>query len=325
MPDAPSMSTENTKRDAWIIADIGATNSRVALCSVTSPAPRNLRYFKNAEIDSVESLLAQYVRSLDRKPTRAAIAIAAPITGDAVRMINLNWSFSRDALRRALDLDSLHVINDFHAVACALPEVTDESRVEIGSSTQYRRGNIAVLGPGSGLGVAAWITGADGGLAMCGEGGHVSLSARNEKENAIVTHFRNTYGHCSAERVLSGPGIAELHYAIHGERPAKPEDVTANPDDPRCADTLAQFFLFLGNVAADLALTTGALGGLYIAGGIVPSCIEVFGRSGFRKRFEDKNRYRDYMRAIPTWVFTDPTPGLSGLAAYIRSAKAGDD
>jgi len=315
---APVKNRKRTAKD-WLIADIGATNSRIAITDVSGRGVRQLRHFKNAEFESAGTLLSSYVQSLDSRPADAAIAIAAPVSGDRVRMINLNWIFSRDVLRQELDVRSLHVINDFHAVACALPSLGDESRVEIGSATEYRKGNIAVLGPGSGLGVAAWIDDGSGGKVMCGEGGHVTLSARNDDEDRIAGHFRRIYGHCSAERVLSGPGIAELHFAIHGMRPAKSEDVTANADDPRCAETLEQFFLFLGNVAADLALTTGAIGGLYIAGGIVPATLGALRRSAFRERFEDKNRYTEYMRAIPTWVITDPTPGLTGLTTYIKA------
>ena len=134
---------------------------------------------------------------------------------------------------------------------------------------------------------------------------------------AIITKLRDRYGHCSAERVLSGPGLIALHEAIHGERLERSEDITSDPDDPRSAATLAQFFRFLGSASAELALVTGAYGGLYIAGGIVPSVIEPMRQSDFRARFEDKNRYSDYMRAIPTWVITDPYPGLSGLRAFV--------
>ena len=153
---------------------------------------------------------------------------------------------------------------------------------------------------------------------MSGEGGHITLSGRNRSEDSIIAKLRDRFGHCSAERVLSGPGLMALHEAMHGTSVATPEEITTNPDEPANAATMQQFFLFLGSVAAELALITGAAGGVYIAGGIVPACLEQIAKSDFRSRFEDKNRYRDYMRAIPTWVITDPYPGLSGLAAYIN-------
>jgi glucokinase len=209
------------------------------------------------------------------------------------------------------------VLNDFHAVACALPELTPDDLVEIGNGKQQIDGNRAVLGPGSGLGMAAWIGSKDDGNAMCGEGGHITLAARNAAEESLIRKIRDRFGHSSAERVLSGPGIVNLHWAMHGQEAVSSEQISASVDDPRCAATMDQFFAFLGSVAADLALICGAFGGIYVGGGILPACIDQFRASPFRERFEDKNRYRDYMRAIPTYVITDPTPGLTGVIAYI--------
>ena len=133
--------------------------------------------------------------------------------------------------------------------------------------------------------------------------------------------IRERFDHCSAERILSGPGIVALHSAMHNIEAETPEEITTHVDDPRCAATMSQFFKFLGSAAADLALVTGAVGGVYIAGGIVPACLDQIRNSGFRRRFDDKNRYRDYMRAIPTWVITDPNPGLTGLSVFVRQGS----
>jgi len=176
---------------------------------------------------------------------------------------------------------------------------------------------MAAIGPGSGLGTSAWIAGDTGGAAMTGEGGHITLSGRGQEEDKIIAAVRARFGHCSAERILSGPGLIILHDVMHGIEIGSSEAITTNVDDAACAATMHQFFSFLGSAAADLALITGAFGGLYIAGGIVPACIEQLQASPFRERFEDKNRYRDYMQRIPTYVITDPLPGLTGLAAMI--------
>jgi glucokinase len=233
-------------------------------------------------------------------------------------MINRDWSFSGKSLSGDLGFTHAKIINDFHAVAYALPTLDDSTRIEIGPATEYRDGNMAVLGPGSGLGMSAWISGDSGGVAMTGEGGHITISGRNAQEDGIIAGFRERFGHCSAERILSGPGLIALHRQMHGVELESPEAITGNPDDETCAATMNQFFSFLGSAAADLALITGAFGGLYIAGGIVPACIEQLNKSPFRERFEDKSRYRDYMRRIPTYVVTDPVPGLTGLAAMIN-------
>ena len=297
--------------DKWLVADIGATSSRCAICC--DGELNDIRTFRNQDQTGVVELLSAYLAELEEKPTACALAVAAPIDGDSVTMINRNWAFDRAAIE-ALGLDRVEIFNDFHAIAYALPHFTNDTRVEIGQATKYREGNIAVLGPRSGLGMSAWISGKS---AMCGEGGHISVSGRDDYEDRIIATLRERFGHVSAERILSGPGLMALYEAIHGEKPSSSEAITRYPDDERNRATLNQFFLFLGSVAAELALITGAYGGIYIAGGIVPAIVSVAQASGFRERFENKNRYHDYMRAIPTWVITDPYPGLTGLSAWI--------
>lgn len=307
-----------TQADAlWVVADIGATSARCARYRPSDRRIADLRVYKNDDFPDLRSLFERYLASGDR-PAFGAVAIAAPISGDEVRMTNRDWHFNRLELAQQLGLERLHVINDFHAVAFALPDIRNKDLAEVGKASAYRQGTRATLGPGTGLGVGAWIGDGDGGLPMVGEGGHVTLPSRNEEEDRIIERLRDRFGHCSAERVLSGPGIVALHNAMHGDEMKTSREITSGTVDPKCRATMEQFFRFLASVAADLAMTTGAFGGLYIAGGIVPDHVEQIRASTFRERFEDKNRYRGYMQAIPTYVITDPTPGLTGLAAYVR-------
>lgn len=304
---------------SWLIADVGATTTR---CAIALPGRRKTEHLKvvaNSDFESLEDVLGGFLASLPSRPAMGALAIAAPIYGDDVRMINRNWTFNRLQLASRIGLDRLHVINDFHAVAYALPLIGNKDRAEVGVASAYRPGNRAVLGPGSGLGVGAWIDDGARGVALTGEGGHVTLSGRDEHEDRIVARLRERYGHCSAERVLSGPGIIALHSAMHDGEMKTSREITTGTVDPKCRATMEQFYRFLGSVSADLAMTTGAYGGLYIAGGIVPANVEQIRASTFRERFEDKGRYRGYMQAIPTWVITDPMPGLTGLTAYIAT------
>jgi glucokinase len=310
--------TTHLQADAiWLIADIGATSTRCGVCRAGARHHGDLQIFQNADFDSLKALLGAYVESLSEKPAGGALAIAAPISGDDVQMTNRDWQFNRLELAERLGLIRLEIINDFHAVAYALPQLPNKDLVEVGKATEYRAGSRAALGPGSGLGVGAWIVENGRGVAMYGEGGHVTLSARDETEDRIVAKIRERYGHASAERVLSGPGIIALHSAMHGDDMKTSREITSGTVDRKCRATMEQFYRFLASVAADLAMTTGAYGGIYIAGGIVPDNIDQIQASTFRERFEDKNRYRDYMRAIPTYVISDPTPGLTGLMAYI--------
>ena len=314
------MTGAKSDSESWLIADIGATSSRCATLALATANPQNVRIYRNENFPQLSNLLANYLDELGNKPRSMALAVAAPVHGNDVQMVNRDWSFSGTSLSREMGFDSAKIINDFHAIAYALPTFDDNTRTEIGRATEYRGGNMAVLGPGSGLGMSAWISNESGGAAMTGEGGHITVSGRDKLEDEIIAEFRERFGHCSAERVLSGPGLVALHKVMHGIELDSPEAITANQDDAACAATMNQFFSFLGSAAADLALITGAFGGLFIAGGIVPACVEQLRQSPFRERFDDKNRYRDYMRRIPTYVITDPVPGLTGLAAMINGS-----
>ena len=304
-----------------LMADIGATHTRCALIDDQGKevAPE---VFDNVDFKSLVAILTVYLdhrRSSDR-PTRAALAIAAPMVGDEVRMTNIGWHFSQTELRAELGLQRLTVCNDFAAVAWSLPHLTAADREQIGGGTPSPRATMAALGPGSGTGVSALVPSADGWTAMTGEGGHVSLPAFTSEEQDVIALLRERFGHCSAERVLSGQGLVNLYVALaqlagRGQPTVTPEDVTrlASQREPLARKTLQMFFAMLGTVAGDLALTTGALGGVYIAGGIVPRVLNELAQSEFRVRFETKGRYRDYMAAIPTYVITAPLPAFLGL------------
>lgn len=316
--NAVVMSEQPTQSTTWLIADIGATSSRCAIFRAADMDHEGLRIYANDDFASPGELLSHYVDSVTVLPERCALAIAAPIHGDEVEMINRDWRFDRGELCAVLNVAQVMFFNDFHANALSLPTLDNSMRIEIGSATEHRDNSMAVLGPGSGLGMAAWIGKRGSGQVMFGEGGHITLASRNEREDEIISALRDRYGHCSAERILSGPGLMALHKAMHGIEVDSPESITMQQRDTQCAQTMEQFYVFLASAAADLALITGAFGGVYIAGGIVPACVEGIGKSGFRRRFEDKNRYRDYMRRIPTYVITDPVPALRGLSNYIK-------
>jgi len=315
--NAAAMANSSSNRQCWLIADIGATTSRCALLHMPGGDVSEPRVYRNDDFSGLAELLAGFLAIAGDTPHSCALAVAAPVLGSDVRMINRDWCFNTADLGRRLGFAEVRILNDFHAIAFALPAFDDSRRIEIGQAKIRRSGNIAVLGPGSGLGMAAWIGEDENGAAMCGEGGHITIAARNDDENVIIEKFRRRYGHCSAERILSGPGLIALHHAMHAIDATTSEEITSNPDDEKCAATMQQFFSFLGSVAADLALITGAIGGVYIAGGIVPACVKQLVESGFRSRFEDKNRYREYMQSIPTYVITDSFPGLTGLSAYV--------
>ena len=305
-----------------LIADIGATTTRCVLLNDKGQelAPE---IFENEDFTGVPGVLSVYLdhRRASDRPTRAALAIAAPIVGDEVEMVNIDWRFSQRELKEKLAFKRLQVVNDFAAIAWALPLLTPADVVRIGGGESVPRMTLASLGPGSGLGVSALVPAADSWALMTGEGGHVSMPAATREEQDVIALLRDRFdGHCSAERVLSGPGLVNLYVALaelagRGRPTVTPEDVTnlAKQSEPLARKTLAMFFAMLGTVASNLAVTTGARGGVYIAGGIVPRLVTQLGKSEFRARFEAKGRYRQYLAAIPTHVVTAPLPAFRGL------------
>jgi glucokinase len=313
------VSTAATER--WLIADIGGTNSRVGCWTRGRPHDQieELELMQNERYGGIEDLLHAYLDRLQGEPPRAAgLAIAAPITGNRVDMLNIDWSFEQDRLAERFGLAELYVINDFEAIACALPSLRGEDCLEIGGGAGLPGRSLAVLGPGTGLGVAGLVISDAGYIPVSGEGGHMTLPAVNDEEMLIVSRVRDELGHCSAERILSGEGIARLHQGIHGGGRPKARDVSeaARNGDEAAMRTFNLFFDFLGTVASDVALVFGALSGVYIAGGIVPANLGLFRRSGFTERFVDKGRYRDYLAGIPLRLITAATPGLTGMAAF---------
>ncbi len=307
-----------------LVADIGGTNSRCAV-GVQSGELVSPAHFQNADFPDLAALLERYLGTLPAtaRPTIAALAIAAPIRGDDVQMMNIAWRFSRQELQQQLGLTELHLLNDFAALAWALPSLGPQNLRKIGGGTAVAVAPRLVLGPGTGLGMASLVAVAGGWQAIPGEGGHVTLAAFDEQEEVIVRQARARFGHCSAERLLSGAGLSFLHQALHGGAALSPEVIGERvaAGEGAAIATIEAFFRLLGTVAGNAALTLGASGGVYIGGGIVPRYAGLFEKSGFRERFEAKGRYRDYMRAIPTWVITVPHPAMTGLLAYARSRQ----
>jgi glucokinase len=312
-------------KDVRLLVDLGGTHTRCALQSPGKP-PEHLRSTRNAEFQDLASVLRTYLDDLpgDQRPSSAALAVAAPVSGDRIDMTNLGWSFSAETLRRELGLEILRVVNDFTAVAMALPFLEDNDLLRVGGGSPQAGKAMAVLGPGTGLGVSGVLPVPGGWVALSGEGGHVTLAATDDREATVISLIRQQQGHVSAERLLSGFGLSNLYMALRslsgepGER-LRPEEVSARADagDRIAQDALGHFFAFLGSTAGNLALTLGALGGVFVAGGIIPRLRGAFVASRFRERFEGKGRYRDYMSRIPSYLITEKVPAFRGLAAIL--------
>ncbi len=260
------------------------------------------------------------------RPLRAVLAVAATTSGDQVTLTNHPWTFSVADLKARFGLDQLVVINDFYANALAVPHLAANDLRKVGGGEPVAGMPMGVIGPGSGLGVSAVVPQGDAFMPIAGEGGHVTMAAADDEESAVLALMRKRYDHVSAERVLSGPGLVNLYNALCELAGTPAAALTAAQiSDPQTAagdacakQATAMFCAMLGTVAGNLALSLGARGGIYIAGGIVPRLGEAFARSQFRARFEDKGRLSAYLAAIPTFVVVRPDAALLGAAQLIR-------
>ena len=308
-----------------LLADIGGTNARFAL--ETGPGEiGQVRVYPCAQYPGVAEVIQQYLK--DNKIGRvnhAAIAIANPVDGDQVRMTNHDWTFSIEATRRALGFDTLLVVNDFTALAMALPGLTDSQRVQVGGGQRRQNSVIGLLGPGTGLGVSGLIPADDRWIALGSEGGHASFSPQDEREDIVLQFARKKWPHVSFERVCAGPGV-ELIYRALAARDKKKVPAEINPaeivkrahdGEALAVETVECFCGILGSFAGNIAMTLGSLGGIYIGGGVVPRLGELFTRSSFRQRFESKGRFDTYLANVPTYVITAEYPAFLGVSAIL--------
>ena len=311
----------HTLRDPRLIADVGGTNARFAIAE--NGLYGEVTRVGVADYASLGDALADYLAKLPgARPTHAVIDVAGPVSGDAVSLTNHPWSFSISKVRSSLGLSALHVVNDFAAAAMAVPYLHAAQTCCIGRDCAAGPGAIGVIGPGTGLGVGALIPSGGKWISIPGEGGHVTLPTATPSEDAVIALLRVRWNHVSAERVLSGAGLVHLYQAVcaiegRAPEPFAPAEVTDHAirkTNPECVAAFAHFCAMLGTVASDLAVTLGATGGIYIAGGILLRFKEAFAASGFRARFEDKGRFRGYLERIPTRLILDESPALLGLA-----------
>ena len=309
-----------------VVADVGGTNIRLAVCQLETGKLSKLKEFPCSKFVTLEAALIQYFSTLQGKVIHLCVGIACPVENDLIEMTNLSWKFSKQALKNKLALTSLFVINDYTAISLAVPFLPSEEKIQIGNGEVQPNGVTAVFGPGTGLGVSHIIKPADKWISLDGEGGHVSFTPYTNLQADILLLLQKKLGHVSAERVLSGQGLVNLYESICtlSEQPiqfTQPKDITRAALDKSCefaTQSLEVFCQIMGGFAGNLALNLNCTGGVYIAGGIVPRFVDFFVSSEFRTFFEDKGRFKDYLSAIPTFLITNDNPGLLGASVYLR-------
>ena len=304
-----------------LIADIGGTNARFALVEPDG-AVRDERYLLVRDYPDLAAAAEAYLGA--NRVSEAVIAVATPVETDEIGFTNSPWRFSISGLKARLGVRDLAVINDFVAQALAMPQLARTELEQMGGGTAAPGRAVGVLGAGTGLGVSALVPGKIGWTALPTEGGHVSFAPGNEREDKVLTVMRARLGHVSNERLLSGQGLLNLAQSlavIEGRttQAGTAEEVTEAArvgSCPACVEAVAMFSALLGAAAGDLALTVGARGGVYVAGGVCLRLGTLFDRTAFRRRFLDKGRMRAFLEPIPTWLVLRGDTGLIGAAHY---------
>ncbi len=318
-----------------LLGDIGGTNARFAWQASPNSGLDRVESYRCADFPSLAEAVTHYLSGYALpKPHAFALGVATPVTGDEVRMTNHHWSFSISGLRDKVEARAGVVINDFLALASAIPALNEADVRVIGAAKRTPKAPIALIGPGTGLGVACLFADNQGEYhATAGEGGHVTLAALDDYEAEVIRALRAKFGHVSAERAISGPGLVALYEAIAAVKGVTadamtPELVTTHAfakNDALAVEAVRVFTSFLGSVAGNLALTVGAFGGVFIGGGIVPRLGMHFDGELFRRAFEAKGRFENYLQRIPTMVITCETPALTGAARYLDQYLAASE
>ena len=307
------------------VADVGGTNIRLA--QETNGNLSEIKKYLCNDFATIADAIKHYFSEFPGVNFSAGcIAIACPVPGDHVKMTNHYWEFSIEELTQALELEWLGVINDFTSVAHSIPALGEGQKVQIGGGQGVEKANIAVFGPGTGLGVDHLTWTEQGWKALDGEGGHVDFAPQDEND-FVIWHFLNKIlDHVSAEEVISGRGIVHIYQALASAAGIEPQytdpaDITTHAlsgECEICEQTLQQFCRIMGSFAGNLALNLGTAGGVYIGGGIASRFVNFIKQSDFRARFEGKGRFQHYVAPIPTFIITEPDHGLLGAAAYLE-------
>ncbi|MEA2976250.1 MAG: glucokinase [Alphaproteobacteria bacterium] len=309
-----------------LLADIGGTHSRFGLAAGTG-RPEQVLAFDNDDFPGLDAAISFYLAEVKTRPHAAVLAVAGPVNGHEIALTNRPWRFHLRDLAAQFGLSSIQAINDFEALAWALPRLgpDDTRRLGGGDELGASQGAKLVLGPGTGLGVAALVPSGDSWQSVASEGGHVSFGAESSDEEPVFARLRQ-HGRVSAETVLSGPGLTRLHAALHpGAAPLPPETIVARAEAGEAAalGTTRLFVRLLGRFAGDVALTFKARGGVYIAGGVACGLGPLFDEDVFREAFESHPPYGWLLAAVPTYLVTCMEPGLIGCAALAEITANG--
>ncbi len=312
---------------SYLLADVGGTRTRFALLTGGRLGP--IESLRTGAYASMHDAMHHFLNSQqeDVVVDRAVIAAAGPVSGGRCKLTNAQWTLDTESLRQTLHLQSVGLVNDLEALAWAVPHLGDDDVVAVGEGSAIMGEAVVVIAPGTGLGISCYLPGVEG-RVVASEGGHATLAAGDTRQAAILEVLRRRFGRVSAERVLSGAGLVNLHAALamqDGVGPGSPtaEEIVRGARDgsaPRYSVALDLFCAFLGSFAGDVALTFAARGGVLIGGGMAPHILPALQGASFRTCFAEKGRFAGYVDQIPTAVIVRPEPTFLGLAALAARA-----
>ena len=320
----------------YVVADIGGTNARFALVTAVNHHAQkfvieNQQTFPSADFNSLEQAVSHYLKTLNgQKIESACLAVAGPVGGDNIKLTNLGWSICVSATKKQLGLNKLLIVNDFAAYAYAIQYIDASYFRSIKEGTGLDDCPIAVLGPGTGLGVAMLVK-QDGRVnALALEGGHMALAANTALQAAIIEFLSRRFQRVSIERVFSGPGLRYLYQALAAVEGRQFDKLTTAEisqaavagTDEICLRTLTLFCSWLGAVTGDLALALGARGGIYLGGGILPRIADFLVSSEFQHSFKAKDQMSHYLEDIPIQLVTEGNSALLGAAAWLEDYRS---
>lgn len=321
-----------------LVGDIGGTNARFQYVVSKDEPVIEFDTVATADFETVEDAIRQAVLDQsDIRPATAILAAAGPITRNGLDLTNCHWNIRPEKFLDAGPFRNLLLMNDFEAQALSLPFLTDHDLHDLepltGSkptATGQQRATKAVLGPGTGLGVALLVHAAGMWVPVAGEGGHVDLGPRNDREAELFAHLEKVGGRVSGEQVVCGPGLFNIYQACCAadgmspelNSPAEISSAAMAGQSPQAVEALEVFCTCLGRLAGDLALTSMATGGVYISGGIARKILPFLENSGFRAAFDDKAPHQAIVSNIKTRVVTRDIPALLGLSQFARSPEA---
>ncbi len=325
---------------SYFVADIGGTNARLAIASTLDNEKhfvlKHTKQYLCSDFDNFTDLLHEYYSEIQHLPPFGCIAVAGPVHDGKVSMTNLNWQLDEKDIENAFPFQTFKIINDFESLSMSLDCLPDTALLTVKQSTPSSTRVRAVIGAGTGLGVAALLSSQDNTYSLPSEGGHVEISPRTNREHAVVDVLREKHGYVSAEDLLSGMGIGNIYQSLQlldqistpfntssqSILPAEISERAIKNSDPLAVETMTIFFALLGSLCGNVVLTYGAKGGLYLGGGILPKVFPLLDGSDFLTRFHEKGKMSHYLEDVPIYLIQHPYPSLIGAAAHLSNLRS---